>query len=322
MMKKLIIATWCLFSCAAIMAQPLTFKTKLKLTPTIYWANKSNITIRDDSIDGNGANVACIRLTNCTNVHITHCKILNTTNYGIYLFNCSNVVIDSNYITKAGTGVFAQSCPLGGIQVNFNTMLNITGMQYNKDFVQFALVNGPGNRIDYNRLENIQGKSNPEDGINLYQCYGSPTDYIYVMGNWIRGGGPSTTGSGITVADQGGSYQLVLNNVVINSGYIGIQAAGGTFIRIQNNTITSTAFSWSHLGLGYGNFSGKPSNNITISGNKVNWICGLPADVAKGMKQFDMYYQDGAVMPGGWTTNVGKCAVATSMITAKLIDVR
>jgi parallel beta-helix repeat protein len=296
------------------------FAQKLKHNQPIFLNGVSNMTISGYTISGEA--VDCIRLIDCKNIHITNCRLINSKRFGIYLYNCSNILIDSNYIAKVGAGVFAQTCPLGQIRVNNNQMLNMLGtLPYNKDFVQFAEVSGPGNKICYNKLENISGQSNPEDAINLYKCNGLPDDPITIIGNWIRGGGPSTTGSGITVGDQGGSYQLAQDNILVNTGFIGMQVAGGTYIRIINNTIYSDAFPWSHLGLGYGNYSGKPSTHITIRGNRVHWLAGWAHDQYKGSKskEFDMYYHKMPSMPDGLNENIFNAPIDPTILPKELV---
>src|SRR5579872_125273 len=203
-----------------------------KLTQPIKFQNKSNITISGDSI--NGGTSPCIFLVNCTNIHITHCKLVNSTDIGIRLERCSGILIDTNYIANVRAGVFAIMCPLGGIRVLNNQMKNMQGPYPQADFVQLDRVSGPNNQICYNRLENVLGESNAEDAINLYMSDGLADDPILVTNNWIRGGGPGITGAGITAGDKGGSYQKIENNIVVNSGAGGIQVAGGTNIQIIN----------------------------------------------------------------------------------------
>lgn len=296
------------------LASSILGETHLKLSTPISLYNKSNITISGDSI--NGGILPCIQLTNCTNIHITKCRITNSSNYGILIGSgCSNILIDSCYITNVAGGVFAVGCPNGSIRVNSNQMLNMRGPFPKGDFVQFSNVGGHNNRIQYNICENVPGQSNPEDGISIYKSNGVAGDPILINGNTIKGGGPSTTGAGITVGDQGGSYILAENNTVVNTGSMGMQVAGGHDIQLYNNTISSIAFPWSHVGLGSGNYSGQASYNITINANRVYWISGLPADQLKGSKSIekDAHYQAGTPMPTGWLTNkLGPSAMTNS----------
>jgi hypothetical protein len=233
--------------------------------------------------------------------------------------NCTNVLIDSCYISNVRAGVYAISCT-GQIRVQYNQMRNMQGPYPAADFVQFNNVSGANNRIIGNKLENIQGQSNPEDAINLYRSKGVPSDPILISGNLIRGGGPSLTGSGITVADNGGSYETVQNNIVVNSGYGGINCAGGDHITIINNSIYSQSFSWSGFGLGSNNYTTTPTFNNTTTNNKVNWIAGH-----WGGYRRDTVYRAGSgvnynPMPTGWNANILAAPISASILPAVLID--
>lgn len=293
-------------------------KSAYQISAPIEYINKSNITITGDSI--NGGTLPCIYLINCKNVHISHCKLVNSLNFGVYLNNCSNVLIDSSYIADVRAGVYAEACPKGEIRVQYNQMQNMKGPFPHADFIQFDRVDGADNRIVGNKLENIEGQSNPEDAINLYMCNGSPSNQIYVVNNWIRGGGPSITGSGITVGDNGGSYEVVQNNTVVNPGYGGIDCAGGNHITIKNNNVYSSSFPWSGCGLGCSNFTATPASNNTITSNKVNWIAGHWG----GYRRDTVYrYAVGASanpMPAGWKSNTVDASINTSMLPATIID--
>ena len=321
-MKKLTLILLFLCTCFAVKAQTLNLPfVHLKATSPIYYKGVNNLVINGDSIVG--GTTPCIYLISCTNVHITHCKLMNTTDFGIYLNNCANVLIDSNYVFNVRAGVYAEVCPSGQIRVMYNEMKNMVGPFPHADFVQFNRVNGANNRVCYNRLENITGQSAPEDAINLYMCNGLPNDPILVEYNAVRGGGPSTTGSGITVGDNGGSYQTIAGNIVINSGYVGIQVAGGNHIAIVSNAIYSASFPWSGVGLASSNYSGVPSVNNTISNNKVNWIAGH----LNGQRR-DTAYKAGAgvninAIPTGWkTTNIVNAPISASLLPAVIVNVK
>ncbi|HVW15946.1 MAG TPA: right-handed parallel beta-helix repeat-containing protein [Mucilaginibacter sp.] len=294
-----------------------------KYSAPIVLRNQSNLTISGDSI--NGGSVPCISLSNCHNIHITNCRLQNGTTInstGVNIANCTGITVDNCMISKVSTGVYAQDSQT--INVNTNQFLNMMGPYPRGAYVQFNNVSGSGNRIQNNKGENVAGQSNPEDGISLYKCNGLPADPILVSGNMLRGGGPSTTGAGITVGDQGGSYQTVTNNIVVNTGTDGMQVAGGTYINMSNNTIYGTATSISHVGLGFGNYSGLPCNNITMGGNKIKWMCGKASDLAyypKGTTSVekDESYQTSLTKPAGWGTNILGAPLNASVLPATLI---
>jgi hypothetical protein len=145
-------------------------------------------------------------------------------------------------------------------------------------------------------------------------------DPLLVGYNWIRGGGPSLTGAGITAGDGGGSYQNIIGNILVNSGYGGIQVVGGTFMQISNNWIYSRSFKWSGFGLASANYSGKPSYQITVSGNRVNWFCG----VMGGAKR-DTVYKAGTgtnanPVPYGWRTNMDDKTLGETLLPEAIVN--
>ncbi|MBS1527476.1 MAG: right-handed parallel beta-helix repeat-containing protein [Bacteroidetes bacterium] len=314
-MKKIIIG-----GILAVAISALSCRASYSQNKPINLINAHDLVIDGQTI--NGGDVPCIWLRHCSNIRITHCKLMNSSTFGIYITSSSNIQIDHNYIAKVSAGVYVEDAPDGQVRVTNNDMLNMIGQPYHKDFVQFNRVNGANNRICDNNLENIQGESNPEDAINLYKCNGLDDDPIIISGNRIRGGGPSMTGSGITIGDQGGNNQLVENNILVNTGCMGIQIAGGTNMKVLNNTIYSRAFPWSHVGMGYGNYSGKPSNNIIMKGNKINWMSGWPRDQYNGTKtrRFDVSYQRSAVSkPEGWEDNILNAPIDSTILPEKLL---
>lgn len=290
-------------------------KSAFTLASAIKYQNKSNLVIKGDSI--NGGSSPCIYLINCTNVHITRCKLMNSKSFGIYLNNCSNILIDSCLISNVAAGVYAEVCPGGQIRVMSNQMQNMQGPYPHADFVQFNRVGGTYNRICYNKLENVQGKSNPEDGINTYMSNGTASDPIYIVGNMIRGGGPSTTGAGICAGDNGGSYQIVENNTLVNCGYGGIDYVGGSHITVKGNSVYSASFKWSGCGLGCSNFTTTAASGNTYTGNRVNWTAGMWGGYVR-----DTVYRYSKLnpMPSGWKSNTVRAAIGTSLLPTVLID--
>ncbi len=228
-----------------------------------------DITISGKSIAG--GIFPCITLTNCYNVHITNCKLYNSTDVGIHLYKCSNITVDNSYFTKVSTGVYAEQTTAGGIVVNNNQFLNMNGPFPRGQFVQFNNVNGPGSSISGNKGENIFGQSNAEDAINLYQSNGTSSSPIVINGNWIRGGGPSLSGGGIMLGDNGGSYLTATNNILVNPGEYGMAIAGGDHCVISNNQIYAKAQYFTNVGIYVNNIGGYKVTNSTVTNNQVNF---------------------------------------------------
>src|ERR1700760_4985754 len=141
-----------------------TYKSSASVTA------KSNTTYSGLVIDlGKGSGTG-FTLNGVSNVHITNCKIINTTSYAIFVNNCSNITIDNCFISNVAFGVNVLSSK--GVKVNSNQFLNINGNNAKGMFghaVQFNGVSGGGNQINSNRIENIVGVAqNPHDMLSLY----------------------------------------------------------------------------------------------------------------------------------------------------------
>ncbi len=242
--------------------------------------NVSGKTISGDSINSRGANVNQVTLNNCSNIHITKMYLINTQGMSIRLNNCKNITIDSCFMGNMAVGIYAENCQ--SIKANANQGLNLdnngkTG--YFAHFIQFNNVTGGGSQINYNRVENIAGQAvNPHDILNVYKSSGLKGDSIQVIGNWIRGGQLELNSrgdngaAGIVVGDLGGSYQVCRNNILVNPGYVGIQAQGGTHIKVDHNLIYSEQSPASLVGMAWGNYSGAPASDIVYAYNKVKWF--------------------------------------------------
>ncbi|MDB5123625.1 MAG: hypothetical protein JWP94_1754 [Mucilaginibacter sp.] len=270
-----------------------------------------DITISGKSI--NGGSVAAITLTNCYNMHITKNMLGNSSNVGIYLYNCYNITIDYNCITNVSAGVLAADITNGGIIVNNNQFKNMVGPMPHGQFVQFDNVSGANNSISYNRGENVFGQSNPEDAINLYKSNGTASSPIQVAGNWIRGGGPSSSGGGIMLGDNGGSYQVASNNILVNPGQYGMAIAGGDNISITNNTTYAVTQSFTNIGVYVWGQSGSPCTNTTVSGNQVKFF-------NKSNIENDAWVAGGEATPSGWSTNTFGANIDASILPTVLIS--
>lgn len=227
---------------------------------------KSNLTITGITIAGGTSR--CISLYSCNNIHITLCRFINSTAEGIYLYNCTGITIDYCFFCDVLTGVNAVNCPLGAIAVNNSQFRDIAGPHAN--LVQFNNVTGANNSISNNIADDHQYQSFMEDNISLYESAGTSGSPILVNSNQIRGGGPSTTGSGILIGDVTGSYETASNNILVNTGNVGIGVASGSNEVVIGNQIYGAQLPWSNVGVYFLNlYSG--CSVITSSNNLVNW---------------------------------------------------
>jgi len=289
-----------------------------KASAPISLSNQSNITISGDSINVSNGGTVGIRLSNCTNVHITRCKVMNSTNDGIQLSNCTNVTVDSCFITNVRAGVNAMNS--NTIKVNSNQFLNMNGPFPSGNFVQFNNVNGGGCQINYNKCEDVTGVAqHPQDGLSVYQSNGLPGDSIMVIGNYIRGGQvqhDSGGGAGIVLGDVGGTYQVARYNVLVNPGAVGAQVQGGSHIKMDHNTIYGTATPFTMVGIAYGNYSGAASSDVTISYNKVKYFQTSGAEM-------DAWWDPGtATQPQGWNTNILKANIDGTILPGVIITLK
>jgi parallel beta-helix repeat protein len=212
---------------------------------------------------------ACIQLINCSNIVIKNCTLTQSGGVGVYLFRCKNITVTQCFMERVSSGVYALEST--GIAIVHNQVKNVLGPFPRGQMVQFDDVNGGGNRVSFNKCENILGASNPEDVISMYKSSGTATDPIQITGNLIRGGGPSKTGGGIMLGDNGGSYIIAKDNILVNPGQYGMAISGGTHIVITNNKIYSIKRPFTNVGLYIWKQSAVGCALNTISKNEVNW---------------------------------------------------
>jgi hypothetical protein len=302
---------------------------KYKPPVTTYTASgtitlQSNKTYAYLSINGAAAG---IQGNGVSNVHITNLRITNISGFAISLWNCQNIVIDNCYISSVGFGVYAQ----GGckqIKVNNNQFLNINGINSSSPghAVQFNGVNGGGNQINYNRIENVAGVAlHPHDMINLFQCNGLQGDSVQVISNIIRGGQLTlwptqySGAAGIIMGDVSGSYQVCRNNILVNPGYSGIQCNGNSFaIKIDHNQVYSSGSPITANAITVLN-----PNRIEVSYNKTNWTNhnGYNVLLADGETQYYLG-NPASPMPLNMSTNYWKAPISASILPATIVTMK
>jgi len=258
----------------------------------------------------NGGDVNCIDLSNCKNITIKNCVLHSSVQNGIHLNKCQNIVITNCYIYDVASGVYVQGST--AIDVNHNEVKNVHGPYPRGQMVQFNNVNGSGNKVCYNVCENIAGQSNAEDAINMYQTNGTAASPVQIIGNQIRGGGPSKTGGGIMLGDNGGSYMTAEDNILVNPGQYGIAIASGTNIRILNNKIFGRQLPFSNVGLYIWNQYKSGCSNNTISGNQVKWINSAG-------KENDKWNAGNCGAVQGWDTNIWNANIDENILPVKII---
>lgn len=240
----------------------------------IQHVNKSNFVIEGLEIP-NGDRYLIV-LYSCENVIIRNNKFGSSpTKLAIYLDDCKNITIIDNTFENVQSGLVAHKSQ--SIKFEYNDVTNVVGPLKGGgnigNMAMFDKVSGSGNSISYNVCENLSGESSPEDIINVNQSNGTSASPIMVKGNWLRGGGPSTSGGGIILGDVGGSYQIAEDNIVVNPGQYGISIAGGHNNTLRNNKIYGSRKSYNNVGLYAVNWytDRGQSHSITVANNIVNY---------------------------------------------------
>jgi Predicted signal transduction protein containing sensor and EAL domains len=289
-------------------AQGSTYGGAYTTSVPIVWSGVNNQTISGLAIKNPKGN--SIKLTNCNNITITNCKLGPSLGQAIDLANCTNITVTNCSIDSVATGLYSYYG--SGIKFNNNDVRNVFGPLPKGQMVQFDRVSGGGNSISYNACENIVGQSNPEDVVSLYMVNGLPNDRVKVIGNWIRGGGPSTSGGGIMTGDNGGSYILVRDNILVNPGQYGIALASGNHITITNNMVYSAQEPYSNVGIYAYNQYPSDCSSDTISNNVVNFT------YKDG--QLNNFYNNGSCGTViGWSTNTYSSNLNSSILPTQII---
>ncbi|HWD87437.1 MAG TPA: right-handed parallel beta-helix repeat-containing protein [Mucilaginibacter sp.] len=266
----------------------------------------------DVVIDGVGT--SSISLFACQNITIKNCRIApdKNGNGGIVVQTCTNITIDSCYISDVPTGISARQSQ--SIVVTHCEAKNMKGPFPAGQFVQFVWVSGGGNRIAFNKFENILGESDPEDAISINNSNGLASDPIMVENNWLRGGGPSSSGGGIMLGDEGGSYQVAKNNILVDPGQYGMAVSCGDHMAIVNNSIYAKSQYFTTEGIYYQNwYPTIPSYNITIEKNAVNFT--------NSTGQLEtLYLGPNNPAPIGWSKNVYNATFNESLLPKEIVS--
>lgn len=294
---------------------------KLNYTvPVLYTVSgpiklQSNHTYQYLTIDLKNQATVAMSGSGIQNVIIKHCRILNATGFGINIYGGSNILIDSNYFNMVGFPVYLQKC--SNQRVTNNQCLNLNDVgnlgSYFAHFIQFDKCNGGGQKMNYNRIENEAGiAQKPHDLYSVYQSNGLPGDSIQIIGNWARGGQRALNAQkdngacGIGLMDGIGSYQVCRGNILVNTGYAGIQPIGkGIGLKIDHNIIFSSQTPVSLVGLSY-----QLNGSGYVGYNQINWTTSTG-------KKLDTW--SSVAPPTGWNTNILQAAITPAVLPAQII---
>lgn len=188
-------------------------------------------------------NAPCVNLTNCINITFIDCLFgqadsLGIKNMGLYAFGCQNITVTNSYVENVSTGFLIANTVTA--RIDNCQGKNMQGPFPRGAFVQFNNVTGAGSSVSYNKLENFDNKSNPEDCINMYKSSGTPESPIMITYNMIRCNQPkSKTGGGILAGDNGGSYITIRYNKLVSPGNYAFGIASGNNIDVEYNAVFS-----------------------------------------------------------------------------------
>lgn len=208
-------------------------------------------------------------ISNSRNVIVRNVSVSGVGESGIYVLGSSSVSITENKIENAISGITAVSS--SGIKVSCNTVENVRGPIPSGQFVQFNDVQGPDNQISCNVGRNLPGRGQPEDAISTYKSSGTPASPILVERNLIVGGGPSLSGGGIMLGDDGGSHIVARSNILVDPGQYGIAVASGDNMSILDNLVLGRSQPFTNVGISVWNQYPHPCRDITVRGNTVTW---------------------------------------------------
>jgi parallel beta-helix repeat protein len=292
--NRIYIVIYMLILGSTLVAATISHTRYAPAEPVSYY-NVHGITISNKSFE-NG-DEAGITLNHCSDITIKENSFSNLKNVGIYLYDCKNITIERNIFKGVSTGVYADHDKAGGIMVEHNLFLNMQGPYPRGQFVQFNNVYGDHNSISYNKGENRPGESHPEDAISLYQSAGTPSHPIYITGNWIRGGGPSASGGGIMLGDNGGAYLVASENILVNPGEYGMAIAGGDHNAMINNIIYGRQQDFTNVGIYVNSVGGHACTHATVRGNKIKFF-------NKVHYENNAWLAPGTEKPEGWDNNL------------------
>jgi len=207
---------------------------------------------------------ACVRIEGSSQVTIENSEIGPCGGKAIEIVNSVSVSLDRLTIHDSTSGVYALNSQTVSVT---NSSFEDAG----RNFVQFDKVTGAGNVVAGNSGTNRLGGSDAEDFVSVYKSSGTPGSPLRIVGNSFRNGGPSNSGSGIMVGDEGGTHILVQGNSLTNPGQAGIGVPGGSNIRVLGNIVFSAAQPWSNVGIYVWNQTGGPCGSIEVRDNRVEW---------------------------------------------------
>jgi hypothetical protein len=246
---------------------------------------------------------------NVSNLVIQNCQWAG---HGIlYISGTHDVTINNFYVNNAYRGIHPQLCT-GNISVTNCYITNISHPNNaagpasgDGSMIQFDNCSGSGNAATGNFCWTQTPSAGVGDIMSIFESNGTSGSPIQYTSNFILGGSTGTNGyCGIGCGDNGGSWQNISLNFIKNSGFAGIQCAGGSNITINLNKIYSAqnifpgGGTGSIDGIGVFSASGFVPTALTIGSNNINWT-NWSGSVVNTFLQTGT----GISTPANWSTN-------------------
>jgi hypothetical protein len=235
--------------------------------------------------------------------------------------NSDTLVVRRNRMERVATGVAVPNSRR--IVIEHNTVRNVQGPLPRGQMVQFNGVNGGGNVVRCNTLENVPGQSGVvEDHISMYASSGAPGDPIRIEYNRTKGGeSPDVSGCGIVVGDvNGGNHFRVTGNVIVNSGNCGIGLTAGSDVQITQNTVVSRGQRQANVGLLAWNLYRRGCSGNTFADNRVYWDATLRWGGVNHMWDGAPDYSCQPIV--GWNTNIVDASLTEAVFDQPLSQCR
>lgn len=190
------------------------------------------------------------------NVTIRNCIINTSHDMGIWAHDLIGFKVENSLFYDLAWGMLAEQIT-NNFKINTNQFLNMSWDRNdpsvgccNGQSVFMNNVDGTGNEILGNHIENNIGESNNEDHINTYASDGTSGDHFDVNDNLIRGGGGGSLSSGgIIFGDNGSEYIDARRNKLVHPGWYGFQVfCGHNFIFEDNEVYSPITLPWNSVG--------------------------------------------------------------------------
>jgi hypothetical protein len=201
----------------------------------IYVFQSQNVIVSNNKIRNSGV-VAALTIDSSKKVTVSNNDVKASTSFGIRLmtatsaFTVDGITISGNIIDgSAGTGLYVDGSfrPFSNIVITDNVITNNGNAGMSLNYITRGLV---ANNVIY---ANSQGTDNTQDNIITTNCVN-----LQISNNNIyRGAGAKQSRYGITIGGAGNTDNVVIDNIMYESGKTGSVNDSGTRTTVSRNII-------------------------------------------------------------------------------------